>query len=76
MTPLFAQLLSNFLPRFLAGMAVNFEIAAISITLGVGIGLVLAMARVSGGPIGRVAATMIAVMRAAPTFVVMFFLRM
>lgn len=74
MNPLFAQLSSNFLPRFLAGMAVNFEIAAIAITLGVGVGLVLAIGRLSGGLAGRAAATMIAVMRAAPTFVVMFFL--
>src|SRR5262245_44933229 len=74
MNPLFAQLSANFLPRFLAGMAVNFEIAAIAITLGVGIGLVLATARMSGGAAGRAAATIIALMRAAPTFIVMFFL--
>ena len=74
MNPLFAQLSANFLPRFLAGMAVNFEIAAMAITLGVGIGLVLAIARLSGGAAGRAAAAIIAVMRAAPTFVVMFFL--
>jgi hypothetical protein len=74
MSPLLVQLSSNFLPRFLAGMMVNFEIAAIAIVLGVGVGLVLAAARLSGGIGGRAAATTIALMRAAPTFVVMFFL--
>ena len=74
MNPLFAQLSSHFLLRFLAGMAVNFEIAAVALTLGLGVGLVLAMVRLSGGITGRAAAAVIAVMRAAPTFVVMFFL--
>ena len=66
---------SDFLPRFLAGMAVNFEIAAISIGLGLALGVAArrrcdSTAASSDGS----AASMIALMRAAPTFVVMFFL--
>jgi hypothetical protein len=74
MNPLFDRLSSEFLPRFLSGLAVNFEIAGIAIALGLVCGILLAMARVYGGAVGAAAATMIALMRAAPTFVVMFFL--
>src|SRR4051812_49788470 len=74
MSPLFDRLSSDFLPRFLSGLAVNFEIAGIAIALGLACGLLLALARRYGGPVGAVAASIIALMRAAPTFVVMFFL--
>ena len=74
MNPLLDRLSSEFLPRFLSGLAVNFEIAGIAIALGLVCGILLAMARVYGGAVGAAAATMIALMRAAPTFVVMFFL--
>jgi len=74
MTPLIDRLSSDFLPLFLAGMAVNFEIASISIALGLALGLLLALARLRGGVPGGVATSAIALMRAAPTFVVMFFL--
>jgi ABC-type arginine transport system permease subunit len=66
--------LSDFLPLFLAGMAVNFEIAAIAIALGLLLGVLLAATRVYGGFPGAAAASLVALMRAAPTFVVMFFL--
>ena len=66
--------LSDFLPLFLAGMAVNFEIAAIAIALGLLLGVLLAAARVYGGFPGIAAGSLVALMRAAPTFVVMFFL--
>src|SRR6266446_4791845 len=74
MNPLFDRLSSDFLPRFLGGVVINFEIAGIAIALGLACGLLLAVARLYGGAIGAVAASIIALMRAAPTFVVMFFL--
>ena len=74
MSPLFDRLSSEFLPRFLSGLAVNFEIAGIAIALGLACGILLALARLHGGPVGAGAASIIALMRAAPTFVVMFFL--
>lgn len=54
-------------------MAVNFEIAALSLVMGLALGLLLAWARIAGGIAGA-AAAIIGLMRAAPTFVVMFFL--
>ena len=74
MTPLIERLSSDFLPLFLGGMAVNFEIAIIALAVGLAGGLLLALARLGGGVPGGVAALVISVMRAAPTFVVMFFL--
>ena len=68
------QLSADFLPRFLAGMATNFEIAVIALAIGLVLGLLLALGRRRGGWAGAVAASAIALMRAAPTFVVMFFL--
>jgi len=68
------RLWSEFMPSLLAGMAVNFEIAGIAIALGLAFGLVLAFARMRGGVVGTAAASAITLMRAAPTFVVMFFL--
>lgn len=63
-----------FIRLFLEGMLVNFEIAGIALGLGLVAGGLLALARVRGGVAGGVAASAIALMRAAPTFVVMFFL--
>ena len=74
MTTLVETLSSDFLPRFLAGMAVNFEIAVISIVVGLALGALLAFGRLFGGSLGGLSASIIALMRAAPTFVVMFFL--
>lgn len=67
-------MIAQFLPLFLAGMAVNFEIAAVALAGGLTLGLLLAWARLGGRATGVPAATIIALMRAAPTFVVMFFL--
>jgi ABC-type arginine transport system permease subunit len=67
-------MIEHFLPQFLAGMAVNFEIAALALVIGLTLGLVLAWARVVGRASGTLAAAIIGLMRAAPTFVVMFFL--
>ncbi len=74
MTTLVETLSSDFLPRFLAGMAVNFEIAVISIAIGLAFGALLAFGRLVGGALGGLSAAIVALMRAAPTFVVMFFL--
>lgn len=68
------QLAPDFLPRLLGGMAVNFEIAAIALVAGLMLGLLLAFLRLGQGMLGLPAATVIGLMRAAPTFVVMFFL--
>jgi ABC-type arginine transport system permease subunit len=74
MTMDFDRLLADFLPQLLAGMAVNFEIAAISLLLGLAVGLILTLGRLAGGVVGGASASLTALMRAAPTFVVMFFL--
>lgn len=67
-------MIGHFLPQFLVGMAINFEIAALSLVMGLALGLLLAWARIAGGVASAGAATIIGLMRAAPTFVVMFFL--
>ncbi len=64
----------DFFPDLLAGMAVNFEIAAIALAVGLALGALLALARLGGVVVGAVATSLIGLMRAAPTFVVMFFL--
>ena len=70
-----SQLLSaDFIPDLLAGMVVNFEIAAIALAVGLALGALLALARLGGGVLGAAATSLIGLMRAAPTFVVMFFL--
>jgi ABC-type amino acid transport system permease subunit len=74
MKPLIEQLSASFLPQFLAGMVVNFEIALLAIAIGLALGMLLALGRLGGGAAGAIAASAVALMRAAPTFVVMFFL--
>lgn len=68
------QFSANFFPDLLAGMVVNFEIAAIALMVGLALGALLGLMRLSGGALGAVATSLIGLMRAAPTFVVMFFL--
>ena len=74
MTAMGERLFADFLPALLTGMVVNFQIAALALVLGLALGLLLAAARLYGGAAGAAAASLIALMRAAPTFVVMFFL--
>lgn len=64
----------DFVPQLIAGMAMNFEIAAIALLAGLALGGLLGLARISGGFLGGCATSLIGLMRAAPTFVVMFFL--
>jgi ABC-type amino acid transport system permease subunit len=66
--------LPQFLPQFLTGMVVNFEIAAVALLIGLTLGLLLAWARIAGRVSGVLAASIVGLLRAAPTFVVMFFL--
>jgi hypothetical protein len=73
-TGLSPALLAAFLPQLLAGMAVNFQISAIALVLGLALGLGLARAALGGGVAARLAGSATGLMRAAPTFVVMFFL--
>lgn len=68
------QFSAEFFPDLLAGMVVNFEIAAIALAVGLALGALLALARLGGGVLGAIATSLIGLMRAAPTFVVMFFL--
>jgi ABC-type arginine transport system permease subunit len=74
MTGMLERLASDLVPLMLAGMLVNFEIAVIALVLGLVVGLLLASARLYGGLAGAATGSVIALMRAAPTFVVMFFL--
>ena len=74
MSALWEILSGDFVPRFLAGMAVNFEIAAIALVIGLALGLLLAAGRLAGGVVMATTVSIISLMRAAPTFVVMFFL--
>jgi His/Glu/Gln/Arg/opine family amino acid ABC transporter permease subunit len=75
MSPLLQRLGGDFLPTFLGGMLVNFEIAALALVAGLIVGVPLTLARASASTAAiRGAATVIGLMRAAPTFVVMFFL--
>jgi ABC-type amino acid transport system permease subunit len=74
MTPLPPERVVDFLSLLVAGIAVNFEIAGIAIAAGIAVGIPFALLRPRGGIGGRLAVGMIGLMRAAPTFVVMFFL--
>jgi len=66
--------LPEFLPRFFAGVALNFEIALLSLLLGLVLGAPLVMLLMSGRAASLAAGSVVAMLRAAPTFVVMFFL--
>ena len=74
MSGLMDLLSGDFLPKFLAGMVINFEIAAIALVIGLALGLLLAAGRLTGGVVKVITVSIISLMRAAPTFVVMFFL--
>lgn len=75
MNALLRDLWTDFVPTLLSAMVTNFEISFIALGLGLAFGLPLALLRDRGGAMGvGVSATIIALMRAAPTFVVMFFL--
>lgn len=69
------EILNDFIPSLLAGMVTNFEISFLALLFGLVVGLPLALLRLQGGRVAAgLSATVISLMRAAPTFVVMFFL--
>lgn len=74
MMGLIHQLPPGFLLRVLAGMAVNLQIATLALVFGLAVGVPLAFARLHHGLMGVLSSSLIGLMRAAPTFVVMFFL--
>jgi hypothetical protein len=74
MDTLTVLLRSKFLPDFLAGILVNFEIAAIALGFGLVLGFLLGLAHFRRGVGGTLAGLAIGLMRAAPTFVIIFFL--
>lgn len=73
------ELVLDFLPRFLTGLQANVAIALTALGLGLALGLPLAALQQfprswPGRLVGRLAAGVVGVLRAAPTFVLMFFL--
>ena len=75
MTAFFDALPPGFLPHLLGGVSINFWIAAIGLLLGLAVGLPLAICLASGSRWLRwTASPVTALMRAAPTFVTMYFL--
>jgi ABC-type arginine/histidine transport system permease subunit len=74
MTVLVALVDRGYLADLLAGMAVNFQIAAIALGLGLALGLPLGLMQLGGRLQRALVAPSIGLMRVAPTFVVMFFL--
>lgn len=74
MTTLFDLLSSEFPGDLAAAMVVNFQISALALLIGLALGLPLGLGML-GGRLGRgLSRPVLSVMRAAPTFVVMFFL--
>lgn len=70
-----SEIWEDFIPSLLAGMVTNFEISILALVFGLVVGLPLAALRFQGGRLAAgFSATVISLMRAAPTFVVMFFL--
>ena len=68
------ELLPRFIPEFLAGLVVNFQIAICALLGGMLLGAPLAFARFRNGLAATPAAWLVGLMRNVPTFVVMFFL--
>ncbi len=68
------DLLGWFLPAFFKGLAVNFQLAFWVLLGGLPVGVVLAYLRLGTGWVARLTGWFVAVLRAVPTFVVMFFL--
>jgi His/Glu/Gln/Arg/opine family amino acid ABC transporter permease subunit len=70
-----ADIWGDYVPSLLGGMVTNFEISIIALLLGLVVGIPLAALRFYGGRASAAfAAVVVSLMRAAPTFVVMFFL--
>ena len=65
---------ATFLPDLFAGMARDFAMAGMALGMGLGLGLPLALIWSWRNPIRLVPNVVVQLLRAAPTFVVMFFL--
>ena len=74
MTTLATLWANGFFAELLGGMAVNLWIAAVALAVGLGLGLPLALLQLAGRRRRWLAGALLGPMRAAPTFVVMFFL--
>ena len=74
MTAIEQVVTAEFLLRLVAGMVVNFKIAGIAMVVGLVFGLFLAVARLGPAFVRSATIPVLGLMRAAPTFVVMFFL--
>ena len=74
MTVLVALVDRGYPADLLAGMAVNFQIAAVALGLGLALGLPLGLMQLGDGLQRALVAPSVGLMRVAPTFVVMFFL--
>ena len=74
MTHILPHLPASFLPDLLAGMARDFAMAAMALGLGLALGLPLALVWSLRSPVRLVPNALVQLLRAAPTFVVMFFL--
>lgn len=74
MTTLAVLWTSGFFIDLVAGMAVNLQIAATALALGLALGLPLGLLQLGVGFRRWLAGLIVGTMRAAPTFVVMFFL--
>ena len=70
-----ADIWGDYVPSLLAGMVTNFEISIVALLLGLVVGIPFAALCFYGGRASvAFAAIVVSLMRAAPTFVVMFFL--
>ena len=74
MSGFLTMLPSGFPARLAAGMAIDFEIAAAALGLGLVLGAPLGFVWAMRSPVRAVPNVIVQLMRAAPTFVVMFFL--
>jgi hypothetical protein len=74
MSALIDSLPHDFVWQVLGGVAVNLRIAVLALAGGFLLGIPLALAQVRQGLLARLAGALVALMRASPTFVVMFFL--
>ncbi|WP_158966871.1 hypothetical protein [Chachezhania sediminis] len=74
MTGLGALLASDYPADLATGMVVNFRIAGVALAFGLALGVPFTLMYLGGRVARRIVAPMVGLMRAAPTFVVMFFL--
>jgi hypothetical protein len=68
------EILLDFLPKFLQGVAVNLAMSLWALPFSIVIGWYLMKWQLSGGVLGAIAKAVLALFRAAPTFVLIFFI--